>query len=176
MYRIIPTVAGDLALQTIAGSSGLSREANAVQEAAAKVLDLAERSDIIFGDKAAALSDLAKLGTECANPGWDGDDAAPIDPDAIILARRFILAMPYGIPVPEFAPEPDGKISLDWGDSRNRVFSLTVGHGNRLAYAFLDGGDTGHATVQFDGRVIPLRVLNEIKAATSNARASVRAA
>lgn len=172
MYRIVPIVglSGHLALQALAGGgSAMSPEAFAVYKAAADVADSAERSVALFGKKAAALSQLAKLGTECAYLGWDGEGAAAIDPIAILSAKRFVRALPDDLPLPEFAPEPDGSISLDWIQSRNRLVSISVARGNRLAYAWLDGADKGHAVARFDGRNIPPLVLGQIKSIVDHA-------
>jgi hypothetical protein len=134
------------------------------REAATKVVKLAEQSLVLFGEKAAALSRLAALAMKCAGPGWDGEDAAAVDPLAVMWTRRFVRALPAGIPLPEFTPEPDGSISLDWIQSRQRLFSLSIGHSNRLAYAWLDGADKGHAVERLDGRNVPPRVLKGIEA------------
>jgi hypothetical protein len=74
-----------------------------------------------------------------------------------------VRALPDGIPLPEFAPEPDGSISLDWILSRNRLFSVSIGHSSRLAFAWLDGADNGHGVARFDGQNVPPRVLEGIK-------------
>jgi hypothetical protein len=169
-------IAANSALLAIVVSSGLSPEADDVNKAARVVLDSTESSEALFGDKAEALSDLATLGAEYTQPGWDGGDAAPIDPSALSLAKCFIRAMPYDVPVPEIAPEPDGKISLDWHQSSSRQFSLSIGHGNRLAFAWLDGADRGHAIAQFDCVNIPWLVLDHIRRLVGNAHASFRAA
>lgn len=175
MHPIVPIVAGHLALQTVAGSSALSKEADVVNERANHVLKLAERSEAIFGERAAALSDLAKVGNEAARPGWDGGGASPIDPIAIVLARRFIHALPFGLAMPEFAADPDGAVSLDWMESRNRIFSLSISADHRMAFAWLDGTSKGHGTTQFDGMTIPKRVIDQITDLVG-ARASIRAA
>lgn len=179
MYQIVSAVglSGHLALQAIAGgSSAISAEAGAIHKAATKVVESAERSQALFGEKAVALSELIALATECSEPGWNGDDAAAIDPTSITLAERFIRALPAGIALPEFAPEPDGSISLDWIQSRTRMFSLSIGRSNRLAYAWIDGGDKGHAVAHFDGRAVPLRILEDIRRIVEQAHAGVRAA
>ena len=179
MYRIVPIVdlSGHLALQALAGgSSAISPEANAVYKAANDVTESHEQSLALFGKKAAALSQLAELATECAVVGWDGGDAAAIDPIAIHAVKRFVRALPDNMPLPEFAPEPDGSISLDWIQSRDRMFSLSVGRSNRLAYAWLDGTDTGHGVARFDGQTVPPRVLEEIKDIAGRGHAGLRAA
>jgi hypothetical protein len=147
-----------------------------VYEAAGEVVKSAEQSQALFGEKAAALSQLAALATECAERGWDGEDAAAINSGAVFLAQRFLRALPDGVPLPELAPEPDGAISLDWTRSRNRLLSLSVGHRNRLAYAWLDGTDKGHAVARFDGRNIPPRVLESISGIVRPGHAGLRAA
>jgi hypothetical protein len=163
MHPIVPIV-GLSALQALAsGSSGVSREAHAIYEAATEVAASVERSQALFGEKASALATLATLEAEYAKPGWDGEGAEAISPIAAARAKCFVRAMPDGIPLPEFAPEPDGSISLDWVRSPTRLFSLSVGRGDRLAYAWLDGSDKGHAVARFDGQSIPHRVLEGIQ-------------
>jgi hypothetical protein len=179
MHRIVPVVglSGHLALQAIAGGgSAISPEANAVHKAVTEVVELTERSLVLFGKKASALSQLAELAAECAQQGWDGDTAAGINPNAVLYAEHFVRALPEGIPLPEFTPEPDGSISLDWIRSPNRLFSLSVGNSNRLAYAWLDGADKGHGVARFDGQTIPPRVLEDIKGIAGQGHVGLRAA
>jgi hypothetical protein len=92
------------------------------------------------------------------------------------LAKRFVRSLPDGVSLPEFAPEPDGSISLDWIQSRARLYSLSIGHSNRLAYAWLDGADKGHGVVHFDGQNVPPRVLDGIKHIVGHGYAGLRAA
>ena len=80
------------------------------------------------------------------------------------------------MPLPEFAPEPDGAISLDWIRSRHRLFSLSIGSTNRLAYSWLDGAHRGHAVAQFDGTKIPVRILQGIESIMNHGNSSLRAA
>jgi hypothetical protein len=176
MYQIVPRVdSGYIALQTLAGGdSAISQEAKAILKAATKVAQAAEQSLALFGEKASALSLLAQMVADCASPGWDGQDAAGIDQKAASSAERFVRAMPDEIPLPEFSPEPDGSISLDWIQSSNRQFSVSVGRSNRLAYAWLDGADRGHGVVRFDGRNIPQRVLGNITAIVGQKHALLR--
>jgi hypothetical protein len=177
MYRLVPTIVatGHLAL-AMAGSTALSGEGRFVFDAATESVKSAEGSEAMSGNKNAVLSDLAKLGTDYADEGWDGGNAAPIDPVAMISVRRFIYALPDDIPMPELAPEPDGSVSLDWGESKTRLFSLSIGPNNWLAFAWLDGADKGHATAQFDGVNIPSLIVDQIRKLVVNARAPIRAA
>jgi len=155
--------------------SAISSEAQSVQKAADSMVDSMERSQALFGEKASAISQIWMLANECAEAGWDGDDALPLNRLAVFKAIAFIRVLPEGVPLPEFAPEPDGSISLDWIQSRNRLFSLSVGTGNRLAYAWLDGTDKGHAVARFDEVTgVPLRVLEGINAIMNNGQASFR--
>jgi hypothetical protein len=151
-------------------------EANDLRTAASAVVQKAEDSQILFGGKSAVLSQLRRLATECAQEGWDGNEAAALDPVALHAAEDFVLALPLGIPMPQCAAEPDGAISLDWVHSRNRLISVSVGSSYRLAYAWLDGADKGHAVAGFDGCQIPSRVLSEIESIVNDANTSLRAA
>ena len=83
--------------------------------------------------------------------------------DAALQAEAFIQALPEGLPLPEYACEPGGSISLDWIQSRDRVLSLSIGEGHRLPYAWLDGAESGRAVADFDGKTAPPEILAGIR-------------
>ena len=173
----IGVLAGCGALYGAAPSgSAVSSEAQAVQRSVIALVETAERSHALFGDKAAAISQIWALANECGEEGWDGEDAEPVNRVAASLAAAFVRALPAGIPLPESAPEPDGSISLDWIQSRHRLFSVSAGINNRLAYAWLDGTDRGHGVARFDGQTISRRILEGICGIVDHANASLRAA
>ena len=170
------SLAGYPALPSFAGeSTAVSWEATVVRNAARAVVSKAQRSQALFGAKANAITELRELAVECAEDGWDGSGASAIDLDAVLMAERFVRSLPDRIALPEFAVEPDGAISLDWIYSRNRLFSVSVGRGSRLAYAWLDGADTGHGVARFDGRNISSRILHGIEAIPETEDVAVRA-
>ena len=165
---------GYVALSTYTrGGSAISVEASAARKAASAVIESVERSQALFGEKTAAISQLRALAIECGQENWDGDGAAVIDPRAIFNAEAIVRALPIGVPLPEFAPEPDGSVSLDWIQSRTRQFSLSVGRSQRLAYAWLDGTDSGHGVATFDGSIIPPRIIEGIFAIAKNGHAPI---
>lgn len=156
--------------------TAISAEAADIRRSACVVVESGERSHALFGEKSGAISELQALARECAAAGWDGESATGLDPIAVRTALNFIRALPSNIPLPEFAPEPDGSVSLDWITSRYRRFTLSIGASSRLAYAWLDGTDKGHGVANFDGSNIPPRVLEGIRSISNNAAASFRAA
>ena len=153
--------------------SAVSVEARVLRDAINDVVGLAERSQSLFGAKADAISQLRAIANECTEAGWDGYEAYPLQWTSVRLAEEFIRAMPDDLPLPEFSPEPDGSISLDWIQSRSRMFSLSVGVTNRLAYAWLDGSDKGHGVARFDGERIPPRVIEGITGIMHHGTATV---
>lgn len=170
-----PFVAGYLALQTYARrSSAVSPAALAARKAASAVVDFGEQSQSLFGEKAAAISQLSALFNEYGEPNWDGDAAHALDPSAFFIAEAFIRALPNDIPLPGLAPEPDGSVSLDWIQSKNRVFTISVSSSPRLPYAWLDGADKGHAVASFDEEAIPPRILQGIRNIVGHGNAIIR--
>lgn len=170
-------LAGFAALQLAArASSAISPEAKFLRESASAVVESVERSIALFGEKSVAISRIRALADECSKEGWDGNGAAPIAPYTVLRTAAFIRAMPEDFPLPEFAAEPDGSISLDWMESRNRVFTLSIGQSDRLAYAWLDGSDLGHAVARFDGNTVPVRVLDGIHSIVGHGNTFLRAA
>jgi hypothetical protein len=160
---------GYAALHTIAqSSSAVSQEARSVRQAAHQVRASVERSEALFRDKAMALSDLHQMAAQCQK---EGDQ---LDPVAVRLTEDFIRTLPGDIPLPEFAPEPGGRISLDWIQSRNRFLSLSVGPRFRVAYAWIDGEERGHGVAHFNGSQVSQRILDAIRLIMTNGDATFR--
>ena len=113
--------------------------------------------------KAKLIMQTHGLGGECAEQGWEGNGASAVSKAAVPLSEAFVLALPDGVPLPEFALEPDGSISLDWIQSRSRLFSVSLGASGRLAFAWLDGANRGHGAALFDGKRVPPEILEGVK-------------
>jgi len=159
-----PGDAGFAALTTYARSdSAVSSEALAAKSAAERLMASNEGSQVLFGDQSTVISQLWTLAQDCSQPDWDGAGASAIDMAAIYNAENVIRALPANIPMPELAPEPDGAVSLDWIQSRHRIFSISVSASPRLAYAWLDGSDRGHGVAWFDGNSVPERIIEGIR-------------
>jgi hypothetical protein len=156
--------------------TAISPAADYARKAASDIAARAENSKSLFGEKFTLIEQLHALKAECAKEDWDGNGAFALDPSAVATAEDLILALPDGFPLPECAPEPDGSISLDWIASRHRLFSLSVGRNDRLAYAWLDGTDKGHGVARLDGFSLPERILSEIRARVTHGEATVRVA
>ena len=170
-------IAGYTALSTYArGGSAISSEARAARDAAIKIVASVERSQVLFGEKNIAISQIWGLVISCGDAGWDGEGSEAISVTAATIAENFVRALPDGFPMPEFAPEPDGSISLDWIESGTRMFSISAGTNNRLAYAWIDGSDRGHAVDRFDDETVPARILFGIREIMNHGDASFRAA
>jgi hypothetical protein len=170
-------LAGYAALNTLVRtSSAVSCEAQSVRDVARTVVSYGESSESLFGDKNTVLSQLWAMFDECSEQDWDACGAEPLSGVAAGAAAVFIRALPSGVPMPELAPEPNGSISLDWIQSRHRMFSLSIASTDRLAYAWMDGTDKGHAVARFDGTKIPTRILEGIQSITDHGDTRVRAA
>jgi hypothetical protein len=166
--------AGYTTVQTLASiGSAVSSESEVLRQRVADIRRSTERSQSLFGGKAAAISQIWALVNECAEPGWNGDGAEPVDRLAAFAAADFIRAVPDGLPLPEAAAEPDGAISLDWILSRNRLFSVSVGTSGRVAFAWLDGSDRGHGVARFDGERVPRPILDGITAIARHGHATI---
>ena len=158
--------------------SAVSSEARAVQVRAEAIVERVERSDALFGSKTAVISELWGLARSHAEVGWDGGDALPVDRQAVARSVAFIRALPERCDMPEVGVDPDGAVTLDWIASRHRMLSIGVaGNSDRLAYAWVDGTDRGHAVAKFDRDTVPVRLMQAILAATTSpSDAALRAA
>jgi hypothetical protein len=144
--------------------TAVSSDAEHVRNQAVAMVERVERSDALFGTKAAVVSALWSLKQSHAEVGWDGGHARPVEGDAIFKALAFVRSMPDGTAMPEVGVEPDGMVTLDWLPSRHRMLSVTfASDSERLAYAWIDGTDRGNAVERFDGVSVPKRLLQAIR-------------
>jgi hypothetical protein len=157
------------------GSTAISPEAAETRKAASYVVASAEQSQALFGKKARSISRLIGMAYQCSEQAY-GDEAEGLNPEAITQTANFIRALPDNFPVPEFAPEPDGSISLDWIVSQRRMLSISISGSSRLAYAWVDEADRGHGIAQFDGEVVPSRILEDVRQIMDHECASFRPA
>lgn len=154
--------------------TGISSEAGFLRQAAQDTQNSAEQSQALFGDKGNTIDRIQELVEECSLAGWDGYDGCPISSEAAHLANDFIRVLSSGLPMPDISVEPDGEIALEWIASRSKVFSISIGETNRISYAWLDGGDHGHAVAIFDGKKIPRKIVEGIQGAVGSSEAGVR--
>lgn len=163
-----------VAQRNLCGSTAVSSEAQIVRDAITAVYERTENSQALFGGKAAAISKLQMMAHECSEADWNGEGANAVSPMAIFLAENLVRVLPDSMPLPEFAPEPDGSVTLDWISSPHRIFSISVGASERLAYAWLDGSDKGHAVASFNGERVPQRIIEGINATMNHGDLAVR--
>jgi len=148
-------------LPLIQESGALSTEAATVRHLATEAMESGEISIALFGPKSEAIMDIWSLFDE--SRGKQAEQIEPMSLRTVNLAMDFIRALPDDVPLPELAIEPDGSIEMDWIRSRSTIFSLSVGEGQRLAYAWVDGAERGHAVVFFDRASVPWRILQDLK-------------
>jgi hypothetical protein len=173
----IGVVAGMIALAPLVrGGTAVSEEAEVSRQKIAALVRSTESSQALFGEKAAAITNLREMASECAQEDWDGQGSLGMSPAAVAQAIDFVRAFPDGLPLPEFAPEPDGSVSLEWLVSRHRRFMVSAGERERLAFAWVDGTDRGHGVARFDGCSIPERILKGLESILPHERTSVRTA
>jgi hypothetical protein len=64
-----------------------------------------------------------------------GKDFARVDFETASAALQFAYSLPWSLPTPEVAPDPDGDISFDWLGPSGKMFSVSVNKAGRVAYA-----------------------------------------
>ena len=160
---------GDASLLTPAQHhSAVSDEAGVIRE---KALDLSkhiERSWALFGSKEDALNRLYELAAECAAADWDGYGAEAVSKSAVEHSAHFIRRLPEDLPLPEISVEPDGEIAFDWSPTPTQTFSVSIGATDRMACAWVNGTEHGHAVASSNNGEISSRILQEIQRITNN--------
>ena len=87
------------------------------------------------------------------NPNWDGYGAAPVEPETLDQAYRFLEALPLGLPIPSVGAEADGHLTFEWYCSPTRVLSASISPEGMIYYAALLSGSKRSGTEHFMGQV-----------------------
>lgn len=103
------------------------------------------------------------------------DDQCAVSTVAVQLALWLVRSLPNNISVPDVAIDQDGEVALDWMPSRTRMFSISIGDSDRVAYAWVDGSDRSHGVFRFTG-AMPRPLLMQLAELISDDNASVRVA
>ena len=82
------------------------------------------------------------------------------DTPVLMVAQRFLLALPSSTPAPELAIDADGDVVFDWAGSGGRMLSVALRADGMLFYAGrLSSTDRDHGTKQFVD-AIPSQILD----------------
>lgn len=142
-------------LDSLPSAEGFSEESNFLRERFAEARDARDISRYWSATLDDALDNLAALKQECAEPGWDGYGAQPVNEETLEQVVAFLRALPENVPVPDLVAEPDGEVSVEWQNGPRRVFSVSVGPHEWLSYAGLLGANRWHGVELFFGTVPP---------------------
>jgi hypothetical protein len=79
------------------------------------------------------VSDIEQLVKESQQSGHG--ETSSIDLETAARAIEFAYLLPWSLPAPEIAPDPDGEIMFDWIGPSRKMFSVSVNRVGRIAYA-----------------------------------------
>jgi hypothetical protein len=106
-----------------------------------------------FGLRAKAVESLYDLAERCKQENWDGDGAEAITDATYQKAYLFLETLPIDLPAPDFIPEPDGHIAMEWYRGRGRLIVLSIGEDGEIHYSFTLGDKRGTGCECFAGSV-----------------------
>lgn len=130
-------------------SRGMSESANAVLNQSLD-LQMDYARTITFGEHLVKiLENLWEVHREHSMDNWDGYDAKAINDDSYKNAFKFALSLPSNLPIPEIYVEPDGEVAFEWYEDKRKVFSISIGSKNQLAYAGLYGASKTYGVEYF---------------------------
>ncbi|MBU3678896.1 MAG: hypothetical protein FGM32_04720 [Candidatus Kapabacteria bacterium] len=118
---------------------------------------------MIDADRLILMGELTSLFRERHIADWDGDDAMPITRFSYDLARKFVDAVPIGMPMPGVSTTTDGSIEFDWMPSRGRAIGVGIHNSNRLSVAWINGSDRGHCVMVLNGETLPNELIQLIR-------------
>lgn len=75
------------------------------------------------------------------------EDQQPVSDAAIQAAERFIKGMPVCARMPSVSVDPDGAISLDWGNGASGSLSINIDDSECIVVVWHDGREIGSIVV-----------------------------
>lgn len=139
--------------------SAVSQDASLLIKVTQDVMRGSQRVQSLFGAKDALFSELLSTVSDL----YIDEDQEPVSPRAIANAEKFIYVLPDDLPNPAFGVDPDGEISITWHVSRTRIFSVSISDSERIAYAWLDGSNSGHGVDRFSAPVLPEMLVSALR-------------
>lgn len=113
-----------------AGSVG-----NLITDKAIEIFEKLNSSTTAQDRPSIVLDALLKLMEECATNNWDGYGAPAITSTTLDKTREFTESLSPEIPTPDFSPEPDGEIAVEWYGKNGASISISVGDSDTINYA-----------------------------------------
>lgn len=133
---------------------GIGPEASRLEELLADALSPLSRQNPIEP----VIHDLYTLRQES-----QAEAGVTLDVETLELGKRFLLAWPKTLPVPELALDRDGEVTFDWSAPHRRMFSVSLRSDGRVSFAGrLGARRTVHGTEAFDDSV-PEQIVESVK-------------
>ncbi len=120
-------------------SLGFSDTANTLRQLSDSLCDYLRRPLSLGLQPFDVFNELYELAEECAEEGWDGENAKPVTKAVFDEGFRFLKSLPLGTTVPSVSAEPDGHIAFEWYRSTSRVLSVSIDSDGFLHYAAIIG-------------------------------------
>lgn len=142
---------------------GVSDVANTLRNTITQFVRDFSVSAVWHARDSAPNSQLINLYRECRLANWDQDGAMPVTTATLETAMTLLHSLPTTVAVPDFLPEPSGRIGFEWFRETGRVYVLSVGADRQLEFAGLFGpGNEIHGRCSFAGTT-PNMVLDHLK-------------
>jgi hypothetical protein len=78
---------------------------------------------------------IFEAAADASQENWDGRTARPVSPDATINAIKLLTHLPSTAPVPDAYARPNGALVLEWGDSPERTFAVSLSGAGDLSFS-----------------------------------------
>jgi hypothetical protein len=83
------------------------------------------RSNSLSEGYFSAVQRLERIKKDCADAGWDGEEARGISLTSYENAKIFLSMVPLGIISPDPGIDTEGQVTLEWRRQDGRLLSLT---------------------------------------------------
>jgi hypothetical protein len=133
-------------------SPGTSPEADFLSQRLEEWIKDSENAESLY---APAIRELEDTFLDCRSQNWDGYEALQVSDETFLRSRQFLSRLMGQFPAPTTSATPGGSLAFEWFVSPKRRFLVSIGEGERIAYAGLFGADPAHGTAEFTDEMPP---------------------
>lgn len=69
---------------------------------------------------------IDQVAKHASEPDWDGEDAFPLDPSTVSVAKQLAGLFPRFRQPPEVSASPHGEIDFDWSIGKRGMLTVSV--------------------------------------------------
>ncbi len=95
---------------------------------------------------------ISEMVAECFDENCGENSNKAVSPVTLKNAIKFAKTLPEYLQLPEYIPDDDGEICLEW-KKEEKYLSISIGVGTNCNFSYNDGTINGHGVFRFQDEI-----------------------